>query len=64
MVFDRWNWLDREAFREHFGYTNITRYDDQLITKAIRYGCERVDLESGNTISAHLEEKHFPGDPP
>lgn len=48
--------------REHYGLLDILRWPDQEVNKAIRYGCERVDLESGGTITAALAEKPFPGD--
>jgi len=60
-MFERWNWLDRKQFREDFGYTDISKYDDVLIAKATRYGCERVNLESGGSIFNILAGKDFPG---
>jgi len=59
-IFDRWNWIDIEEFRKYFGYTDPRWDTDQKIQKAIRYGCERVDLESGNTITKILGDKQFP----
>ena len=60
-MFERWDWLDREQFRKGFGYTDISKYEEVLIAKATRYGCERVDLECGGSISAILDGKKFPG---
>ncbi|CAG8667656.1 2045_t:CDS:2 [Funneliformis caledonium] len=52
--------LDNE-FRKTFGFEDFNTYQDHLIFKAVRYGCERVDLESGGTITGILAEKPFPG---
>ena len=60
-MFERWNWLDRDEFRKDFGLTDLAKYEDVIITRAIRYGCERVDLECGGTIKAILDGKDFPG---
>jgi len=60
-MFKRWNWIDREEFRQDFGYTDISKYSDTDIAKAIRYGCTRIDTECGGTISAILDDHPFPG---
>lgn len=60
-MFKRWNWIDREEFRQDFGYTDISKYTDVDIAKAVYYGCTRVDLECGGTISSILADKEFPG---
>lgn len=39
------------------GLEDITKYDNDVILRAIRYGCERVDLESGGTITSIIAEK-------
>jgi len=49
-----------ESFREAFNYQDRTRYSDLDIKKALRYGAERVNLESGGTISGILDGKEFP----
>jgi hypothetical protein len=61
MLFSRWNWIDVQEFRKTFGFEDFNTYQDHLIFKAVRYGCERVDLESGGTITGILAEKPFPG---
>jgi len=60
-LFERWDWVDREQFRKEFGFTDIGKYDDWIVTRGLRYGCMRVDVECGGSISAILDGKAFPG---
>jgi len=60
-LFERWDWLDRKQFREEFGLTDITQHTDTDIARATRYGCMRVDVECGGSISAILDGRKFPG---
>lgn len=61
MLSERWNWLDDAEFRKVFGFEDRAKYFDSDILKAIRYGCERVDLESGGAITQILGKDNFPG---
>ena len=49
-----------ESLGNFFGLEDLTTYKDSDVFKAIRYGCERVDLESGGTITGILADKDFP----
>lgn len=60
-MFQRWNWITLEKFREAFNYTE-EKHSDETLLKAIRYGCERVDLECGGAISELLNKRPWPGD--
>lgn len=62
MLFSKWNWIDPQEFRKLFEFEDLVKYPDSTILKGIRYGCERVDLESGGVILEILGNKPFPGD--
>jgi len=62
MLFSKWNWINPEELLKLFEFEDWIKYPDGIILKGIRYGCERVDLESGGTILEILADKPFPGD--
>lgn len=60
MLFDRWDWIKIDEFRQHFGYYNEEVYEEWKVKKALRYGCERVNLECDNILDDIIADKGFP----
>jgi len=55
MLFDRWNLITIEELRSSFGLYDLTSYEKAAV--AVRYGCERVNLESRGLIMELLGDK-------
>ena len=61
MLFDRWNLITIEELRSSFGLYDLTSYEKAAV--AVRYGCERVNLESRGLIMELLGDKPWPRRP-
>lgn len=60
-LFTRWTWITEAEFRTTFGYPPEDKtYPSYKVLSAIRYGCERVDVECGGIITQTIGDKEFP----